>query len=602
MSFIPRKALGAVLAAAIAVTPTIAATAETPSTSSSEPRHNISALLSEASKLPDSPLTPTSTSSSSSTPTAPTSITSADEAARARALLDRYYAISAEAQAANQPVVKKDGSLIDKPATPSRSAPAKRIAATDAFETVKITKEAGAVHKKYVICGGGTAAWAAIDAILEQDPEKANDILLITDELNLPYNRTMLSKELWVPDNSSPSGHVPRESIEYAYRHSNGLTKVPVAHGVRVTRLDADEKTVELSNGGIVHYDKVLLATGGQPKPASFASASFNAHDVRDKVSVFRTLADFELAREVAETGDGVVVVGGGFLGTELAIALAGTTPNVSLVIAEAGVLYRVLPRYMCEFLARRISEIGVKVIRSAVVTDTKLEKTPDGEREQLRVSVLSSEEEEVVGGIVLVAAGIEPETDLARGAGLELDAVRGGVMVNDFMMAEPDVFAAGDMASFHDRALGRRRVEHWDHAVVTGKIAGSNMTGMRERYGLQSMFWSDLSNIGVNITAVGLVDSRLETVAVWNTSMPCETDVPAANDLLSGVVYYLSPEREIVGVVLWNAEKGSGALRRARALVDAKTSVHDLSDRLLGDLVKLPDGSFRMTVRTRAL
>ena len=104
-------------------------------------------------------------------------------------------------------------------------------------------------------------------------------------------------------------------------------------------------------------------------------------------------------------------------------------------------------------------------------------------------------------------------------------------------------------MASFHDRVLGRRPVEHWDHVVVTGRIAGANMVEQLERYGFQSMFWRDLSNTGVKITALGLVDSRHETIAVWNTDMPSMPDAPASNDLLLGVVYYLSAEREIFGV-----------------------------------------------------
>lgn len=607
MSFFQRRALGALLAAS-AVNPAIGIaeagpSPPSPSSPTTSDKNRLSSVLSKASKISDSHL--------NDPPATAATITSTAEAVRARALLGRYYAMSSEAQASNQKSQPQTSS------TPS----SRRTPATDVFEPIYLNKGSKPISKRYVICGGGTAAWAAIEAILKSDPKAARDILLVTDESYLPYNRTMLSKEMWhdKPSSTTTTATTPTSNVEYAYRHVSKDSKVAVLKETRAVRLDVDDKVIEMSNGALVQYDKVLLVTGGHPKPPAFVSSALAAPGVREYVSVFRSLDDFKRVQKAAETGNGIIVVGGGFLGTELAIVLAGVSKNVSFVVAEVGVLYRVLPRYLCEHLAKKIEDLGVRVICSAIVTDANISKRDEKEGnndsavgketkeissvQNISVSLLSSTgREEVSGEHVVVAAGIEPEVRLARDAGLEIDTVRGGVMVNDFMMAEPDVFVAGDMASFHDRTLGRRRVEHWDHAVVTGRIAGANMCGARDRYGLQSMFWSDLTNIGVEITAVGLVDSKLETIGVWNTAMPCVEDVPSMNDLVSGVVYYVSRKREIVGVVLWNAQKGSGALRRARALVDARTSVNGLSQRTLGDLVNISNGSFRMYVPTKAL
>lgn len=126
----------------------------------------------------------------------------------------------------------------------------------------------------------------------------------------------------------------------------------------------------------------------------------------------------------------------------------------------------------------------------------------------------------------VVVAIGIEPRVDLAREAGLEIDEQRAGVVVNAELEARKDVYAAGDMVSFHDIQLGRRRIEHHDHAVLSGRHAGQNMVGKKIKpYRHQSMFWSDLGP-EVGYEAVGLIDSQLSTISVWAKST--EKDTPA--------------------------------------------------------------------------
>lgn len=588
-----RRALGALLAASIASPFSAFSDVQPPPAAQPPNQRNIHPLLASAESIPDS------------SPLTSNHISSPAEISRARALLDRYYAISAEAVASNAKPSSSSPPLSQSatpPPPPPFSAKAPRAPATHVFSDLDPSSISGPICKRYVICGGGTAAWAAVEALLQSNSAAASDILVVSDESFRPYNRTMLSKELWEKDAPNPA-ETP-DAVEYAYRApaiTTGRPPVDVLRGARVARLDVEEKSVVVDSAGHslnISYDKLLLATGGTPRPASRVSLALAQPTLASSVWTFRTLADFSALRaRLAEKPDaGAVVIGGGFLGAELALAMSEVAQNVSLVVAEAGVLYRVLPRYLCEFLARKIDEAGVKVMTSAVVTGA--ERTEEG---RVALAVASPDGGVVEGGEVVVAIGIDPDVELAKDAGLEVDAVNGGVIVNDFMMAEPDVFAAGDVASFHDRALGRRRVEHWDHAVVTGRIAAQNMMGKRERYGLQSMFWSDLRKIGVQITAVGLVDSRLETVGVWNTAMPSMEEAPSTNELVSGVVYYVK-DWEIVGVVMCNARKGSGALRRARALVDAKINVKGMSQEVLGNLVNVDDGSFRMTVHTKGL
>ena len=187
----------------------------------------------------------------------------------------------------------------------------------------------------------------------------------------------------------------------------------------------------------------------------------------------------------------------------------------------------------------------------------------------------------------VVVAVGIEPNTDLAQSAGLEIDGDQGGFLVNAELQARHNIWIAGDAASFYDIKLGRRRVEHYDHAIVSGKLAGENMTGAHKPYWHQSMFWSDLGP-HVGFEAIGLTDSGLQTVAVYakgepedegqkedsegnreqkeiapkSTASDLKHKIPESHatttshekkdDYSKGVVFYLK-ENKVVGVVLWN-------------------------------------------------
>jgi programmed cell death 8 (apoptosis-inducing factor) len=200
-------------------------------------------------------------------------------------------------------------------------------------------------------------------------------------------------------------------------------------------------------------------------------------------------------------------------------------------------------------------------------------------------------------------ALGIRTNNELARAAGLEIDGSNDGVIVNQELEARRDVFVAGDVCSYYDVALGRRRVEHQDHAEFSGMRAGANMTGDRTPYTYQSLCWSSLGDI--RWEACGIVDPTLENVSVWQTRVRycmsrvlsllavglfSDTEVvyvaqrpdggdsgavPDAPSILSadpyhrGVVYYLRAGK-IVGVVLWNVRDRGDA---ARALLQAGRS-----------------------------
>lgn len=126
----------------------------------------------------------------------------------------------------------------------------------------------------------------------------------------------------------------------------------------------------------------------------------------------------------------------------------------------------------------------------------------------------------------VVVSIGVEANTKLAKDSSLEVDPEEGGFLVNAELEARSNLWVAGDAACFYDVKLGRRRIEHHDHAVISGRLAGENMTGARKPYLHQSMFWSDLGP-EVGFEAIGIIDSSLETVGVF--AKATEQDTPLA-------------------------------------------------------------------------
>ncbi|KAL1459871.1 hypothetical protein WDU94_011822 [Cyamophila willieti] len=251
---------------------------------------------------------------------------------------------------------------------------------------------------------------------------------------------------------------------------------------------------------------------------------------MKEKITVYRNVMDFQELESVIETGaKAVAVVGGGFLGSELACALAkrGGTSNTRVyqIFPEKGNMARILPAYLSAWTTKKVEEEGVHTLRGATVEAAKLD-------EKNNVELTLSDGQKLKVDHVVVAVGVEPNTQLAKGAGLETDPERGGFLVNSELSARSDIFAAGDCACFYDQMLGRRRVEHHDHAVVSGRLAGENMAGAHKHYWHQSMFWSDLGP-KVGYEAIGIVDANLPTVGVYAKSN--ENDTPQAAAVASG-------------------------------------------------------------------
>ncbi|HET6905690.1 MAG TPA: FAD-dependent oxidoreductase [Rhodanobacteraceae bacterium] len=360
----------------------------------------------------------------------------------------------------------------------------------------------------YLILGAGMAASAAAHGIRARDPR--GSIGMIGSEAHPPYDRPPLTKDLW-------NGKKQPEDI---WRDIEGV-QATLFPGRHATALDPHAKSVRDDHGDHYRYGKLLLATGGTPRRIGGLEG--------DRVLYYRVLDDYHVLRDALHEGIRIAVIGGGFIGSEIAAALAMNGAKVTQLVAEDAIGARVYPPELARFVTDYYRGKGVDVRCGAMVTAGSA--SDEGVTLNLRDGS-SVEAEWVVAGL-----GITPNVQLAQSAGLRVD---NGVVVDAYLRTSaPDIWAAGDVANYPDATLGtRRRVEHEDAALTMGEHAGANMAGADRPYTHLPYFYSDLFDLGYE--ALGDLDSRLQMVQDWKQPNR------------EGVVYYLRDGR-VRGVLLWN-------------------------------------------------
>jgi NADPH-dependent 2,4-dienoyl-CoA reductase/sulfur reductase-like enzyme len=368
----------------------------------------------------------------------------------------------------------------------------------------------------YLIVGGGMTAAAAVDGIREVD--STGTIGIFSTEQDPPYNRPPLTKGLWKDTR-----------LDDIWRKID-RPSVAMHPGRTVREILPLRKCVVDGRGDFFGYKKLLLATGAKPRKLPFGD---------EHIIYYRTLADYRRLRELAGTGRKFAVIGGGFIGAEIAASLAANGKDVVMIFPDKGIGGRIFPAPLSAFVSSYYERKGVNLVPGEKIVGLK----SHGNQHVLKTA---TNREIVVDGVV-AGIGVEPDIQLAQSIGLELE---NGIVVDDFLRtSQPDIFAAGDVATFHDPTLGkRRRVEHEDNANTMGRAAGRNMAGASEPYRHLPFFYSDMFDLGYE--AVGELDSRLETFADW--TRPNE----------EGVVYYLENKR-VRGVLLWNVWEQVEAARR---------------------------------------
>ena len=371
----------------------------------------------------------------------------------------------------------------------------------------------------YLIIGAGMTADAAAKAIRKADADAS--IGMVGNEGHAPYERPPLTKALWKGDKAV-------ESIDLGTERSGAVMHLQR----QIVVLDRDDRSARDDHGDVYRYRRLLLATGAAPRKLPFAGG---------RVINYRTLDDYLALRRYAVPGAKIAVVGGGFIGSEIAASLATAGCQVTMLFPGASLGAGRFPAALARFVDGYYRERGVVLMPGVKVVDGKVDA--DG------VEVALSDGTTCRADAVVAGLGVTPNTELAARAGLRVD---NGIVVDEHLRSsDADIFAAGDVANFHNAALDlRQRVEHENAAISMGEHAGRAMTGAAEAYTLLPYFYSDLFDLGYE--AVGLLDDRLDVVENWT--------VP----FREGVVYYLDAGR-VRGVLLWNVW---GQVDAARELI----------------------------------
>jgi NADPH-dependent 2,4-dienoyl-CoA reductase/sulfur reductase-like enzyme len=385
---------------------------------------------------------------------------------------------------------------------------------------------------RYVIVGTGLAGVSAAEGIREKDRE--GSILLIGAERDLPYDRPPLSKKLWTG----------KKTVEEIVLHpepwyaENGIELVLET---RVADVDAQARLILLADGRRIGYGDLLLATGGIPRTLSLPGSNLPG------IYTYRTLEDYRAVRERAVTGSSALIIGGGFIGAEMAAALHLNGVRVTMIYPESRLIPRIFPEGLGRALQKAYADRGVEILSGQIPVSFRREKK----------SLVTATEtgRRIRTDFVIAGIGVSPSQELAARAGLEMD---GGIRVDaSLRTSDPHIWAAGDNANFVYPALEERmRLEHWDNALQQGRHAGRALGGIPEPFTAMPYFFSDLFEFGFE--AVGDVRASLETVEDWSK----EHD--------TGVIFYMK-DRKVRGAMMcnvWDKVEAARNLIRAGRLM----------------------------------
>jgi 3-phenylpropionate/trans-cinnamate dioxygenase ferredoxin reductase subunit len=351
----------------------------------------------------------------------------------------------------------------------------------------------------HVIVGASLAGASAAAALRKEGFD--GRVVLIGEERERPYERPELSKG-YLRGEAGKDLHVHPESFYEEH-------EVELLAGAPVSELDVTRRRVRLGDDWI-GFDRLLLATGATPR--RLAVPGFDL----DGIVTLRTMADADRIREQAAKADSIAVIGGGWIGSEVAASLRQLGHDVTLLLPTQNPLEHVLGAELGGMYRQAHEEHGVRIVAGTTATGF--------EGGTGVAAVRTADGGAIPADLVVVGIGAVPRVELAERAGLAVD---NGVLVDALLETSVrGIFAAGDVANAVHPHYGRRlRVEHWDNAKRQGRAAAANMLGQAKAYDRIPYFYSDQYDIGMEYTGLASPDDgvvfrgdreRREFIAFW--------------------------------------------------------------------------------------
>lgn len=396
-------------------------------------------------------------------------------------------------------------------------------------------------HIDFLLVGGGVASAVAAETLRAEGT--AGSILILSQEDVPPYHRPPLSKKMLLDADIERQIFVHPESF---YRDK----AIDLQLNTRVASVDPANHTITTATGERIPYGQLLIATGATPRPLLVPGADLaGIHTLRQK-------ADAEMVRRAAAQAKRAVVLGGSFLGMEIAMSLVELGLDVTIIECGARLLPHLESADLSAHFQHYVESRGVSVL---------LNDTAIAFRGRDRVQELETTSgRRIPCELVVVSIGVVPATEFLRDSNIALED--GRVVVDALLRTSaPDVFAAGDVTTFYDPVFARRRhIEHWDNAVKQGRLAARNMVGRRLLYDEVSYFFCEIGDIGFNMLG-------------W----PAEAEERigrGAIETRSFALFYLKGD---VPRALFSIGRPADETRLAEGLIRHRANVRAIKDRL---------------------
>lgn len=331
-----------------------------------------------------------------------------------------------------------------------------------------------------VIVGAGHAGVQAAASLREEGYD--GPVILVGDENELPYHKPPLSKT-FIKDQQAK----PQPLRGEAFYTGSTIDYRP---GIRVERIDVGGRRLEISGGGVLPFDRLVLATGARPRLLPLPGSELSG------VVSLRSLGDARLIRELSAQSDEVVILGGGFIGLEIAATLTAAGRKVAVVETVDRLLGRAVAPVIAGHVRQRLEATGVRIL-----TGTTIERL-EGENGRVSAAITSSGER-LPAQMVVIGVGVVPNVELAEAAGI---AIANGIRVDQQMRTSAaEILAIGDAASYrHWFTGGDVRLESVQNATDQARLAARTIVGHADNYSAVPWFWSDIGDMKLQM--VGLI------------------------------------------------------------------------------------------------